>query len=378
MSVDDAIPNSAELDSIYQEFDAADGKAPAAKTEEKAKVPEEKAGPAEKEKPAEQKPDDAKDDQPPVKAKELRGAYDALKQRVKTELEPQLEQLKRENTELKARKPETPKEVLTELETAKKRIADLERDLEFVDFQKSPKFVADYQKPYEDAWKKAAKVLAEFEVTGEDGNARPAKVEDLAALCQMNPRLARQAAKQMFGDDAEEVLAHRRSILETSERRDAAIADARTKSEERNRQKLVEQQTSQSKVAEQWKAANDELVKKFPKWFAPVEGDEPRNKALAEGYALADRGFSANGDIPMEERIRIHAIMRNRTAAFIPMAMLAKQRGERIAQLEKELAEYEKSGTPPARAGAKKEGKSKGFLEETFDELDSIERRAAA
>lgn len=275
-----------------------------------------------------------------------------------TELRTRAETLERELTELKAGKStaEPPKELVERLESAEKKVREYEDHLRFLDYQRHPEFVEKFQRPYEEAWKRATAELAEVAVTDPaTGTVRSATAEDMMALVNLPLGKAREYANQLFGDFADDAMSHRKEIRSLAETQKAALEDAKSKGLER--QKAMETQTAAQQAAlaksigEVWSAANREAVtdEKFGKFFAPVEGDQEGNATLAKGFELVDKAFRddpRDPSISAEERaarVKRHAAMRNRAAAFGRMRKWIEQRDARIKELEERLDAYAES-----------------------------------
>ena len=130
----------------------------------------------------------------------------------------------------------------------------------------------------------------------------------------------------------------------------------------------------QEKIKTLWSDANKAWQEKFPKWFKPEEGDEEANALLAKGYALADSAFSNQGS--PEERVKIHAEVRNKAAAFPKVALRLKQARTRIKELETSLAAYEDSEPAAGEGGKPRSVTPTGDgLDDAFAEIDTIGKR---
>ena len=101
-------------------------------------------------------------------------------------------------------------------EAAEARARALDEEMRFIDYTKSSEFQDKYQKPYTNAWTRAEADLRELTVALEDGNSRPATVQDLLLLANTPLGEARKLASAMFGDAADDVMAHRRIVRELS------------------------------------------------------------------------------------------------------------------------------------------------------------------
>lgn len=259
--------------------------------------------------------------------------------------------------------PEEERKTITErLQKAETRAKELEDHIRYVDYSKSEEFKTKYQEPYEKAWGRAISELKEIYVTdpGSD-QPREATVDDLALLINQPLGKARELANAMFGDFADDVMAHRKEIRNLFEAQSGALEEARKNGADR----LKQQQESMQKVGEQiknfvsntWKAANDEAVNhaEYGQYFKQREGDKDWNQRLGKGFELVDKAFSQNPMDPKlsaEDRanvVRMHAAVRHRAAAFGALVFNLKKQTDRVAQLEKELAQYK--GSEPTTGG---------------------------
>ena len=343
----------AELDAL--DAGQSDAPNPAAKPADK---PPGDVKPPEGAKPGDKPPGDAPPAEPPtpVKAKELREAYEALKKETRETLRPALQKAEARIKELESAKPQDLTPLQEKLAATEKRNAELESHIQFVDYEKSTEFKTKYQQPYLEAWQRAIGDFSQLTVrvpTGEndaDGNptfaSRRATDKDLLSLANMPLSEMDAAAEEMFGRSAARVIRHVEKIRELSEAQDKALTDARTNADKRaETQKL--QSTAQVQAKQKlWKESNEQLAAKYPDWFAPVEGDTEGNALLEKGFALADRMFAPTPETAPktpEETVRLHAVLRNRIANHDRLALGRKRDKARIKELEASLAEYEKS-----------------------------------
>lgn len=280
--------------------------------------------------------------------------------------------LEKELAELKKTlpNPEEQKKAQAEIEQIRKRNAELEEEIRYTNFSKSREYADKYQKPYEDAWKKAMDDLSELTVADADGSERPLSPQDMLALVNMPLKDARAKAVEAFGDFADDVMAHRKEIRSLFEAQRNALEDARKSgaSRDEERRKAIEEfrAKSQQEIQQMWTEANNDAVsnEKYAKYFKPVEGDTEGNKRLENGYALAEKAF--NSPDPRDPRltpdqrkeiVRIHAAVRHRAAAFGRALYQLQQAEAKIESLTKELNQFR--GTQPGRGeGATTESSS--------------------
>lgn len=238
------------------------------------------------------------------------------------------------------------------------RVKELEDEIRFVDYRKSAEFNEKYQKPYEDAWHRAMAELKEIHVTDVEGNTRQASADDLLQLVNLPLGQAREVADAAFGKFADDVMNFRKELRSLFDAQNAALEDAKKNGEEREKQRQEQAQRSKTELNSQvyklWKAENEKALahEKYGSYFKPREGDQEWNQRLAKGSELVDRAFAENPlnpNLTAEQRadiIKRHAAVRNRAASWGAIRYENETLKARIATLEKELAEFNKS-TPP-------------------------------
>jgi len=410
-SQNDAISFDADIDADLASLDdskpAPPSPPPKDKTQDKEPPPAEGAKPPAKpqDKPGAKPADKPSGDKPPegepvkpVKAADIRGAYEGLKKKIREEYEPEIQSLRSKVKEYETANPEQAEVLTKELESIKKRRDELESEIRFIRYEKSSEFQEKFAKPYEDAWAKAVAELSELTVTDEEGNSRTATANDLMQLANMPLGEARRVAKEMFGDAADDVMAHRRSIRELSAAQNKALEDAKKLSGEREKELATKRQIEHQQTIKLWQTANEELAKKYPKWFSHVEDDPEGNSLLDKGLALADLHFIGAKDLTPEqvellpggfkdaiklrgglspkERVYLDALLRNKIASHGRIAAKLKSANARVKELETALAEFENSTPPSGKAG---EGSGKGAVVNEFDEaqaeLDAIDKK---
>lgn len=311
----------------------------------------------------------------PVKAAELRVAYEKSKETLKAK-DAEIAKLQTELKTAKSAPVDDPekKVLLEKFEAAEKRRSELEKEIAFVAYHKSKEFVDKYQKPYEEAWTKAVAELAELSIENEDGTSRTATSHDLLTLANLPLGEARKRANQMFGDAADDVMAHRRKIRELSDAQTKALDDAKKNSETVTKENQTQALQQQERIKTLWADENKAWQEKFPRWFKPEDGDEEGNALLAKGYEMADAAFSNQGT--PEERVKLHAQLRNKAAAFPKLALHLKKARTRIKELETALAAYEDSEPAAGEGGKQRSITPTGSgMDEAFSELDSIGKR---
>jgi hypothetical protein len=251
-----------------------------------------------------------------------------------------------------AQKPgELPKEHQERFASIEARNKELEDEIRHVNFSKSKEFAEKFQQPYEEAWLNAISDLKELTITNDDGSSRVANAQDLIALSNMPLGQARATAKQWFGDSADDVMAHRRTIRDLSDKQNKALEESKKGGGEREQQRTAEMQAKQKARSEEtakvWTAVNKEAQDKY-EYLRPVEGETERNEKLEKATAFIDDTLKKNLNQAktVEERdaiIKAHAAMRNRAIGFSVLKHENKSLKAKVAELETAIAAFQDS-----------------------------------
>jgi hypothetical protein len=341
------------------ELDDSPNKGPAPKRPEKPKdekgrfvKSEEKNGKEEKPKP-ETKPE-VKEEEAPRKIRDLRESYDVLKKRIRDEMEPELAKLRGQVKEYEGKQSET-KPYQDRIEALEKELKGYRDEMRYVRYEKSPEYKDKYEKPFKEAWQRALHDFSQLTVRIADGvddmgepkyKSRTATADDLMALASMPLAEMDEAAERMFGKSSARVIRHVESVRSLAQAQEEAKANALKDSEAREKQWSEGNKAQTELKNKTWVSANKNLVEKFPKWFAPGEGDTEGNTHFQRGLAEADRLFSPKPETApktLEEAVQLHARIRNKAANHDRLAFQLKKASARIKELEKELEQYGES-----------------------------------
>jgi len=362
--------DATSFEAEFGELEALDDKPkPVAKPAEKAKETPKVETPKPTDKP---KSDTTKAPEKPAEVEpktipEVRRAYDAKKREIRETWEPKVKALESELATLKATAgnghAEEFKSLTDKFTASQKRVEELEGEMRFVNYRKSKEFADKYEQPYNEAWGKAIAELEELSVrvrTGVDDVGEPtygerkATSDDLLMLANLKLGEARKLAKEMFGDNADDMMAHRRKIRDLSDAQTKALAEAEKSAKDHDESKTLQSRQALEQTGKLWTAANKQLSEKYPKWFAPVEGDDEGNALLEKGFAAADRLFNQTPETAPktpQEAVALHALLRNKAANHDRLALKNKQLSARVTELEEKLRAFEES-EPPAGGGA--------------------------
>lgn len=334
----------------------------------------------------------------PVKAADLRGAYEGLKKKVAEEYQPTIQRLEAKLKELEAAHKDDPANK-QRLEAAQKRVEELESEIKFVNYKKSSEFKDKYEKPYQEAWDIAVRQISQLQVSTEGGEPRAATASDILALANLPLGELDAKAEELFGRSAPRVIRHIEKIRELSDAQHKALEEAQKSAGDREKQLTEQQQQAKQQVIKLWQGANDELAKKYPAWFSKDEADAEGNTLLEKGFSLADLHFvgpadltpdqvellppafrdalKARGSLTVQERVRLDALLRNKIASHDRLAMRLKKANGRIKELEASLKQYEESEPPAGKAGGRPPAVETDPMQEAFAEIDSFDRKNA-
>lgn len=276
--------------------------------------------------------------------KEVRAAHkEALKRerawsREKTELAAKLSDYE---TRIKNGDTEHSKALAVELESAKKRTEELEARVRTLDYTQSSEFHEKYAKPVAKALESAYADLNEMSVLDEDGNRRKATEADFKSLVGLPLEQAHARAKQLFGDLATEVLAHRRVVRQLEIAKREALANAEKSSEE-SRQRQANEQLQRSKaVQEAFKQRAGELEAKFPQLFKTREGDQEGNELLEKGHGLIR--LLEDPSLADEDRVKLATEVKYRAAGYGRLLRDYRKLQAQLAEIEKRARGQERS-----------------------------------
>lgn len=356
---------------------------PEAEADEDVKPPEKPA-----EKPAEP--------EKPVKAADLRRAYEESQRKIREELSPKVQKLEAKIRELESSKPAELEPLQQKLTQTEKRNAELEQQIEFLDFQKSPKFQKEYWEPYVAKYNEALNELRQVEVEEADGNVRRGTEDDLLELWSLESGALRKRANEKFGDSADDIVPIIKEVQRLGRAQAQALNEAQKNSETRIAERKAMTVTETAERKRKFTEYNDQLAEKFPKFFKPVDGDTEGNKRWNRGLALTELLFpthelteeeramlpesfrvdlEAHGRLSRDNVIRMHALIRNKAANHDRIAYALKTTRAELKEARKALAQYEQS-EPPGGGGTPSGGGTGDGRWDTDanDEIDKLDR----
>lgn len=353
-----------ELDSLQREAEekVTKAKAPPEKPKKPEAGAEKPETTPEKPKGEKEEPETKPEEKPPQRASELRTAYEGMKKKV-SEMETELRTLRQAKP---ADDPE--KKSMTErIGELEKALEERETKLRLAHYESSQEYTDKYETPIKRAFEQAYSDITQLKIEDGEGNERAATPADFNALVQMTLPQAIQASK-VFGDAAQEVLGHRRRIIQMNQDRTQAISDAH------NRQLagVKEQQAAMAQQRQWWGEENKEAETKYEKWSKPDDSDPREAGILDRATQVADMAFGDTSQLPARERVKLHAAIRNKARWFDLQVYRNQKLREENESLKAKLAEFEES-TPDK--DVEKRGASPKAVDNWEAELEGLDRR---
>jgi len=312
------------------------------------------------------KPTDAKPNEPTGRVPQaLRDELTRREQRIK-ELEAQLNGYKTK-----------PDEHIPEVKTLKERQAEIERrnqeleeSIRFVDYQKSSEFRTQYKEPLDKAVEAAVQELGSIKLETED---RTGTANDFQALLRLDTKTAAARARELFGDAAPEILAHRRNVLGLVSKRNQAIEDFRTKGAEREQAQVKEFEETTLRLNGIF---DDHLKSRFegdPEIYGEPKDNPDAAKLFQDGKSLVELAFRPKTQLPAEKMARVQAEVAARAIGYGRALHQLATLFRSIQELKTKLAQYEGS-EPPMVGGHHVPGKNRPTAEEEIDRVAFAQR----
>lgn len=269
-------------------------------------------------------------------------------------------------------------ELAAEIDKHRKRADELETRVKFLDYSKSDEFGEKYQKPLVKAWHSAIEDVKGTTITADDGTTREATANDILQLTQLDTGAARVRARELFGEAAPEMMAHRKNILELGKSRDTALEEWRTKGSEREAEAARTTEQNRSKTVQMWEGTIKEFQESNPELFGDDPADSEGNDLLKKGDAIVRLAFTGEGlkeGMTSEQRTaavtRAQASVAARARAFGRQVLRANKLRDEVDTLKEKLKAFEKSepgaGSQKSDDGAA--GKAYRRPEDAIDDL---------
>lgn len=314
--------------------------------------------PAEKTAPDKTAPKTPEAPKAPEKAATLRASYETAKGELAKAQARIIELEKKASTP--ANEAEL-KELRESVATTKKERDELLEEIRYVNYEKHPEFKERYVAPMEQAYASGIEEIKGFRVTDENGERHGTEKDFEDFMSIADAEKAWQFAEERFGTKASIMWGHRKNFINAVTSKNKALADFRAKGAERDKMTAEQRATESRQMAEAWQNMVKEGIQKYPKLFAPVEGDTDGNSALDQGMAMADLAFGVlapenvdklptsikarlvNGQLPKAEQIKLHSAIRNMAGGFGRLQKNLGRAEAKIKELQTKLEAYEAS-----------------------------------
>lgn len=250
---------------------------------------------------------------------------------------------------------------LVEIETLKKRNEELEKHIQFVDYQQSEEFKTKYDQPYKTQWSSSMNELKGVMVETETGE-REIEPADMVALVNMTKTQARAKANELFGDFSNDVMNERDKIRSAWDSQQQALKQAKengvARAQEAQKTSRENYEKLNSELHEIYAKAVDSISKdaRVSEFITQKNGDSKHNELLTRGLEMVDEAFKTNPMDPnltqkqRESLIKKHAAVRFRAAGYGPLKHAYSKLLAAYKEQGSKLAEYE--GTTPNRGGS--------------------------
>lgn len=294
----------------------------------------------------EEKTPKTEDVKPKGGPKELRAALDTYKKEVQ-KLKTELETLKKKPAD----DPEK-KNILKELEALKAQKLEIESELKFTNYKKSPEYKEKYQIPLERAFESAYDTMKQLAIENpETGETRMATDQDFNKLMSLPLNQAIKQAKKWFGDAYMLVINQREKIFGIDRDAKNAIETYKKEYDTREKTQEVERAAYVEKARSIWDQNVNEQIEKYPQIFGVREGDDEGNEILNKATQTVDYVFTGKSQqLPLEQRMKLESTVRNKAIAFDRLIRDVQVKDARISELENKLAKYQKSAPGAASA----------------------------
>lgn len=262
-----------------------------------------------------------------------------------------------------------------EVSAKTQRLAQLEADIYGRDYTQSPEFKKNFQDKLDNQFKDAVDVFGALTITEGEATRAATNKDVLKVLNAPSNSDRRKLAKEMFGEDFQEVLDAVQPMIETQRLADVAVKEKASNYQSEAKQK-ADEQTSQSKQMQELVALHSaQLAEKHPDVWKPEETDQESKDLLKRGFDFIDESHSKK-DMDINERAARIALIRNWAGGF-PLVYTEKNKYKALA--EERLAIIERyQSSDPSNAGESGSGSAatdssdKGGVDALAAEIDAM------
>jgi hypothetical protein len=235
----------------------------------------------------------------------------------------------------------------TQLQNERKEKEAIQAELRAAKQEVDPAFIEKYQSPIDEAAEEARYEISRFTVADAAGNSRPADwIKDFAkGIYGMDRPEAKEKAKELFGEDWDNVMRHYDNLQRLQRQKDNALKKEREQFKERSAKEIAEQAVKRGAVKDMWLDTNKRLaetVEDYKVDSTDTEAADARKHALSVFDAQIN---AADQDDFVRQKVLKDAHVRQRVGAYaVQKVQIARLKAEKEA-LQKQVDDLK--GTAP-------------------------------
>lgn len=254
------------------------------------------------------------------------------------------------------------------------RLKQYEEKIKILDYTQSEEFSEAHVKPLTKALENAYSEVEELVVIEGEDQTRKATKEDFLRLVNKDPVEARKEANLKFGEWANDVMDHYRTVRKLEKARQEAVKNADKMAEAAIQRQEEESQRVVQEFNSSYESSMKEIADRMPDLFKERDGDQEGNALLAKNREFVKKAMEAAGKMSPRERARIAAEMHQRVINY-PRALLdLKREREENQKLRKQLKEFEESR--PDRGGQPTGARKAKVEDDPYEALERLARES--
>lgn len=244
------------------------------------------------------------------------------------------------------------------LEQYQSELKNLKQTLREMDYSRSDEFKEKYVTRYNKAYEQAVGEVTQLQArVDDDGNTRPATQADFDTLRALPFGQRRQAARRMFGEDADVALGHVSRLEQLRTEAREAIENEKVNYEKTQAEKQLNEEREKQQLTGMTDQFKNEIYEAWPDLFKPAETDADISEKLKDGRAFAEAFFGGADKLPVQDRAMHKAVAMARIESWPVLARMNELKDSKIEELTKELAALR--GSDPGAAGKGKQVEAK-------------------
>lgn len=258
------------------------------------------------------------------------------------------EKLAKKISEFEKRKYLTPEQEEA-YSRAEQRAKQLEAELYARDYRESPEFKDAYEGKWQRAYANAVDETTAIQVTDAEGNVRMATQADFNRVLQAPKGQQWIIAKELFGDAAQAVLAHRTNLKQIESDAGEVLMKQRATFEQQKKESALNSQKMGERFTQAHAGVDSSLEQKYPEYFAQDPTDTEANEAQKLGLSLVDDSLKAAENLSVEDRAARSALIRRWAGSFPRMVHVNRKLKAELESAQKTIAKLK--GSDPGEGG---------------------------